>query len=189
MEVLLGSKSPRRAELLKAVGIKFTLISLDVNEDYPETINLEDVAEYLACKKSEGYTQSLHNKILLTADTTVLLNGEIINKPKSLSDAADMLKKISGKMHTVLTGVCLRSETTKIAFTDKTNVYFKTLTDEQINFYVQNYSPLDKAGAYGIQEWIGYIGVEKIDGDFYNVMGLPINRVYEALLKMNCKFI
>ena len=181
MEVLLGSKSPRRKDLLQGAGINFTLINIDVKEDYPNSIALEDVAEFLACKKSEGYTQNLYNKILLTADTTVLLEGEIINKPKDLNDAIVMLKKMSGKMHTVFTGVCLRTEKEKISFTDKTNVYFKDLTTEQIKYYIENFNPLDKAGAYGIQDWIGYVGVSKIDGDFFNAMGLPINRVYEAL--------
>lgn len=185
MELLLGSKSPRRQELLKGAGIDYTLITIDSDEDFPEDMDGEKVAEYLAIKKAEAFEGDLENKILLTADTTVFLEGEIINKPLDEEDAIKMLSKLSGKMHTVFTGVCLRSKNKEIAFTDKTNVYFKKLTKGQIEFYVLNYKPLDKAGAYGIQDWIGYIGVEKIEGDFFNVMGLPVNRVYDELLELN----
>lgn len=185
MELLLGSKSPRRQELLKGAGIDYTLITIDSDEDFSEDMDGEKVAEYLAIKKAEAFEGDLENKILLTADTTVFLEGEIINKPLDEEDAIKMLSKLSGKMHTVFTGVCLRSKNKEIAFTDKTNVYFKKLTKEQIEFYVLNYKPLDKAGAYGIQDWIGYIGVEKIEGDFFNVMGLPVNRVYDELLELN----
>lgn len=183
MELLLGSKSPRRQELLKGAGIEYTLVNIDSDEDFPDDMEKEKVAKYLAIKKAEAYTGNLENKILLTADTTVYLDGEIINKPEDEADAIKMLSKLSGKMHTVFTGVCLRSKTQEIAFTDKTNVYFKVLTQDQIVYYVQNFKPLDKAGAYGIQDWIGYIGVTKIEGDFFNVMGLPVNRVYDELQK------
>lgn len=187
MELLLGSKSPRRQELLKGAGIDYTLINIDSDEDFPEDLDSEKVAEYLAIKKAEAYVGDLENKILLTADTTVYLEGEIINKPLDEDDAIKMLTKLSGKMHTVFTGICLRSKNKEIAFTDKTNVYFKELLPEQIDFYVRNYKPLDKAGAYGIQDWIGYVGVEKIEGDFFNVMGLPVNRVYDELRRFGCK--
>ena len=183
MELLLGSKSPRRQELLKGAGTEYTLVNIDSDEDFPDDMEKEKVAEYLAIKKAEAYKGNLENKILLTADTTVYLDGEIINKPEDEADAVKMLTKLSGKMHTVFTGVCLRSKSQEITFTDKTNVYFKDLTNEQIVYYVQNFRPLDKAGAYGIQDWIGYIGVTKIEGDFFNVMGLPVNRVYDELQK------
>ena len=183
MELLLGSKSPRRQELLKGAGIEYTLVNIDSDEDFPDDMDKEKVAEYLAIKKAQAFKENLEKKILLTADTTVYLEGEIINKPVDEADAIEMLTKLSGKMHTVFTGVCLRSKTHEIAFTDKTNVYFKVLTQEQIVYYVQNFKPLDKAGAYGIQDWIGYIGVTKIEGDFFNVMGLPVNRVYDELQK------
>lgn len=183
MELLLGSKSPRRQELLKGAGIEYTLVNIDSDEDFPDDMDKEKVAEYLAIKKAQAFKGNLEKKILLTADTTVYLEGEIINKPVDEADAIEMLTKLSGKMHTVFTGVCLRSKTHEIAFTDKTNVYFKVLTQEQIVYYVQNFKPLDKAGAYGIQDWIGYIGVTKIEGDFFNVMGLPVNRVYDELQK------
>lgn len=187
MELLLGSKSPRRQELLKGAGIDYTLINIDSDEEYPDDLAGEKVAEYLAIKKAEAYKGNLENKILLTADTTVYLEGEIINKPLDESHAIKMLTKLSGKMHTVFTGVCLRSISKEIAFTDKTNVYFKELSQDQIEFYVKNYKPLDKAGAYGIQDWIGYIGVEKIEGDFFSVMGLPVNRVYDELRRFESK--
>lgn len=183
LEILLGSKSPRRKELLKGAGIQFTLVNIDSDEDFPEEMAGEKVSEFLAIKKAEAYTGNLENKILLTADTTVYLEGEIINKPLNEADAIAMLTKLSGKMHSVFTGVCLRSKSKEISFTDKTNVYFKVLTKDEIEYYVKKFKPSDKAGAYGIQDWIGYIGVTKIEGDFFNVMGLPVNRVYDELKK------
>ena len=184
MELLLGSKSPRRQELLKGAGLNFTLVNIESDEDYPINLACEKVAEYLAIKKAEAYHGDLENKILLTADTTVYLEGEIINKPLNEKDAIAMLTRLSGKMHSVFTGVCLRTKYQEIAFTDKSNVYFKKLKPEQIEYYVKNFKPFDKAGSYGIQDWIGYIGVEKIEGDFFNVMGLPVNRVYDALQRI-----
>ena len=184
MELLLGSKSPRRQELLKGAGLANTLVDINTDEDFPESVPAENVAEYLAVKKSLAFEGNLEDQILLTADTTVWLEGEIINKPLDELDAIKMLTKLSGKMHSVFTGVCLRTKARKIAFTDKSNVYFKRLSKEQIEYYVSQFKPLDKAGAYGIQDWIGYIGVTKIEGDFFNVMGLPINRVYDALQKL-----
>ena len=139
MELLLGSKSPRRQELLKGAGIDYTLINIDSDEDFHPDMAGEKVAEYLEIKKAEAYIGDLENKILLTADTTVYLEGEIINKPENEDDAIKMLTKLSGKMHTVFTGVCLRSKTQEIAFTDQTNVYFKGLTREQIVYYVRNF--------------------------------------------------
>lgn len=183
LEILLGSKSPRRKELLKGAGIQFTLVNIDSDEDFPEEMAGEKVSEFLATKKAEAYTGNLENKILLTADTTVYLEGEIINKPLNEADAIAMLTKLSGKIHSVFTGVCLRSKSKEISFTDKTNVYFKVMTKDEIEYYVKKFKPSDKAGAYGIQDWIGYIGVTKIEGDFFNVMGLPVNRVYDELKK------
>lgn len=185
MEILLGSKSPRRQALLSDTKISYTSVNIDSDEDFHESMNPELAAEYLAVKKSNAYTKKLENQVLLTADTVVYLNHKIINKPENEADAIRMLSKLSGNMHTVYTGVCLRTNTQLISFTDKTNVYFKPITKEEIEFYVSRFKPLDKAGAYGIQDWIGYIGISKIEGDFFNVMGLPINRVYDELKKLN----
>jgi septum formation protein len=181
LHLLLGSKSPRRQEILKGANLPFELVSIDSDENFPPTMKGEEVAEFLAIKKSNAYKNELKQSILLTADTVVFLEGEIINKPNNEKHAIDMLEKLSGKMHTVYTGVCLRSTSSQIAFTDKTNVYFNKLASSEINYYIHHYKPLDKAGAYGIQDWIGYIGIEKIEGNFFNVMGLPINKVYKAL--------
>jgi septum formation protein len=185
MEILLGSKSPRRQALLNDAGIKFTSVNIESDEDFHESMNPELVAEYLAVKKSNAYLENLVDQVLLTADTVVFLENKIINKPENTADAVRMLTKLSGKMHTVYTGVCLRTNSQLISFTNKTNVYFKAISSEEINYYVKNFKPLDKAGAYGIQDWIGYIGISKIDGDFFNVMGLPINLVYDQLKKLN----
>lgn len=185
MEVLLGSKSPRRQELLKGAGIDFLLVNIDCLEDFPDNIPLEEVAEYLSIKKSLAFTGELNGKVLLTSDTTVLLDNTILNKPDNEEHARQMLRMMSGKMHRVFTGVCLRSTSAQYTFTDITNVYFKEITELEIDYYVSNFKPLDKAGAYGIQDWIGYIGINRIEGDFFNVMGLPVNRVYD-LLKQIC---
>jgi len=185
MEILLGSKSPRRQALLKDVGILFTSVNIDSDEDFHESMNPELVAEYLAIKKSNAYVEKLENQVLITADTVVFLDQQIINKPQNKAHAINMLQKLSGKKHTVYTGVCLRTESQIFSFTDKTNVYFKVIAQEEIEYYVSHFNPFDKAGAYGIQDWIGYIGIAKIDGDFFNVMGLPINRVYDQLKKLN----
>ena len=184
MTILLGSKSPRRQELLKGAGIAYTLVNIDCEENFPDSLPLDKVAEYLAIKKSMAYCEELEDNILLTSDTTVLLDNLILNKPQNEEHAKQMLRLISGKMHKVYTGVCLRSKYRKIAFTDITNVYFKEIDESDIAFYVSNYNPLDKAGAYGIQDWIGYVGISRIEGDFFNVMGLPVNRVYESLKQM-----
>jgi len=181
MELLLGSKSPRRKELLDAVGLKYTLVDINTNERFPMTLPANEVAEYLALKKSKAFKKKLINQILITADTVVVIDEQIINKPANEDEAKRMLSLLSGRMHAVYTGVCIRNEESILSFTDKTNVYFKDLTSKEIDHYVERFKPMDKAGGYGIQEWIGYIGVSKIEGDFFNVMGLPINRVYHEL--------
>jgi len=181
MKILLGSKSPRRQELLKNAGIQFTLVEIDCEENFPESMPLEDIAEYLAIKKSNAYANNLTGSVLITSDTTVIVDNKILNKPENEDQAIQMLMLLSGRMHRVLTGVCLRTDSQQMAFTDTTNVYFKDISQSEIEYYVSNYKPLDKAGAYGIQDWIGYIGISRVEGDFFNVMGLPINRVYEML--------
>ncbi len=182
MQIILASKSPRRQQLLAGLDIPFEIDPMDIPEDFPEHLNGAAVAEYLALAKSKGYTKPLNEKILLTCDTIVCLDGETINKPIDLEDAKRMLRKLSGKMHEVYTGVCLRNESSEQVFSECTKVYFCRLTDEQINHYVKKYQPLDKAGAYGVQEWIGYVAVERMEGCYYNVMGLPLSRIYRELM-------
>ncbi|NUM32471.1 MAG: septum formation protein Maf [Bacteroidetes bacterium] len=181
LKILLGSKSPRRKFLLKSTELKFKTVNIDSDEDFPANLKYQKVAEYLAIKKSKSFNGNLKGKILLTADTIVWLEGKIINKPLDYNNAVKMLSELSGKKHYVFTGVCLRSEKNQISFTEKSIVYFKNLNEKQINHYIKKYKPFDKAGAYGIQDWIGLTGISKIEGDYFNIMGLPINRVYEYL--------
>ena len=167
--ILLASASYRRRELLTQLGVQYSLV--------------KDVSEYLACQKSEAYKDLQGNDLLITADTTVVVDGKILGKPKDYSDAFQMLKLLSGKTHCVITGVCLRSVEKMVRFSVKTEVTFSTLDDEEIRFYIENFKPYDKAGAYGIQEWIGKVAVESINGSFYNVVGLPVQRLYRELKK------
>ncbi len=164
--------------------LPFRVVSYEVEELFPADLPAMEVPEYLAHLKSEGYPVPLTaSEILITADTVVICEGEILGKPRDEEDARAMLRRISGRSHTVITGVTLRSATKKESFSCSSTVHFAPLSDEEIDFYVDNYSPLDKAGSYGIQEWIGYIGIEGIEGSFYNVMGLPIQRLYKELNK------
>lgn len=186
--IILASSSPRRISLMRDTGFKFEIRNISVDEEYPSDLKATDVAIYLACKKSDYFKEVLNDELIITADTTVCLDGEIIGKPKDREDAVNILKKLSGNKHSVITGVCLKMKDKVISFSECTYVYFKDLNDEEINYYVDNFKPYDKAGAYGIQEWIGYIGVEKIEGSFFNVMGLPIHRLYNEINTIN-KFI
>lgn len=183
-KILLASKSPRRRALLKELGFNVEIVEPSHgNEDYPGHLKAEEIPLYLAKAKSAEYDKPLKdNEILLTADTIVWLNNKIIGKPDSLEDAVSMIAELSGNMHEVFTGVCLRSLNKQVAFYDATRVYFKHLDRWEIESYVSHYKPLDKAGAYGIQEWIGFIGIERIEGSYFNVMGLPIHRVYKELI-------
>lgn len=182
--LLLASQSPRRRELLKILDRPFqTVVLKDIKEDYPTDLQLEKVPEYLSKLKAAAYVSQLKDDdILITADTVVILNGEIIGKPYDLEDAKRMLHKLSGNTHKVITGVTLTSKKKSVTFSTVTDVTFAHLSDGEINFYVDNYKPLDKAGAYGIQEWIGAVGVAGINGSYYNVMGLPVHRLYNELL-------
>lgn len=186
--IILASSSPRRISLMRDTGFKFEIRNISVDEEYPSDLKATDVAIYLACKKSDYFKEVSNDELIITADTTVCLDGEIIGKPKDREDAVNILKKLSGNKHSVITGVCLKMKDKVISFSECTYVYFKDLNDEEINYYVDNFKPYDKAGAYGIQEWIGYIGVEKIEGSFFNVMGLPIHRLYNEINTIN-KFI
>lgn len=181
-EIILASKSPRRQQLLADLGLKFNVQSMDVPEDFPEGLGMTEVPVYLAELKAEAFRPLLKdNQLVITADTIVWLDGQVMNKPVDYADGFRMLKELSGNKHQVLTGVCLLSTQKKVSFYALTNVWFKQLSDEEIHYYLENYSPYDKAGAYGIQEWIGYIGIHRIEGSFFNVMGLPIQGLYEHL--------
>lgn len=180
--LILGSKSPRRKELLEGLGIQFETRTKEVEETFSSEINPYKVAEFLAEKKASSFVNELNqDDIVITSDTIVLCEGEILGKPKNVEDAFRMLTKLSGKSHEVITGVCLKSLNKTISFSDTTKVWFNPLSTDEINYYISNYKPYDKAGSYGIQEWIGYIGISKIEGTYFNVMGLPVNLLYKRL--------
>ena len=193
MHIILASNSPRRKELLAGLGIPYDVFVLQgIDESYPDTLPANEVAEYIARKKAKAYRNenaklSIINcqlSIILTADTIVVCDGEILGKPHDADDACAMLRKLSGKTHQVYTGYCLQTADKTVSGTVCSDVTFKELSDEEITYYVEKYKPLDKAGAYGIQEWIGYIGITGIRGSYYNVMGLPVQRIYEEIKKL-----
>lgn len=181
--LLLASQSPRRRELMTGCAIPYELAPrYDCDETYPSSLAAEEVPAYLSRLKSDAYPVPLSpNEVLLTADTVVILEGEVLGKPADRADALRMLARLSGNRHTVITGVTLRSTERAHTFSVRSDVWFRSLTEEEIAYYVDHYRPFDKAGSYGIQEWIGYAAIERIDGSFYNVMGLPIQRVYVEL--------
>lgn len=181
-ELILASKSPRRQQLLRDLGLNFSVQSMDIPEVFPESLGMTEVPVYLAELKAEAFRPQLKdNQLVITADTIVWLDGHVLNKPADYDEGFRMLSNLSGKKHQVITGVCLLSANKKISFYALTDVWFKPLTDEEIHYYLVHYQPYDKAGAYGIQEWIGYVGINHIEGSFFNVMGLPIQSVYEHL--------
>ncbi len=182
--IILASQSPRRQELLKMANVSFEVVIVpDVPEDFPSTMPVEEVAEFLAGQKQKAYEHlwSKPQTLVITADTIVELKGRVINKPADRAEAIQMLQQLSANKHRVLTGVVLRSAEKQQAFTSVTEVWFKALKRDDIEYYVDHYQPFDKAGAYGVQEWIGLIGVSQINGSFYNVMGLPVAKLYEEL--------
>ena len=182
-QIILASGSPRRQELLGLMGIDFVKRLKPVEEVFPQELKPEEAARFLCEKKAMAFEDSeiAWNELIITADTIVCLDDEILNKPENRTHAIEMLQKLSGKKHLVITGVAMRSRKKLKSFTVSTNVSFKKLTDEEIIFYVDNFRPFDKAGAYGIQEWIGFIGITAIDGSYYNVVGLPTARLYDEL--------
>lgn len=184
-EILLASNSPRRRELLAGLDIEYRVTALpEVDESYPATLSGEEIPLYISQEKAAAYrNQMKENTLLITADTIVWLDGRVYGKPHDLDDAKAMLRALSGKTHTVITGVTLTSMQKQISFAVSTEVDFASLADDEIDYYVDRYRPLDKAGAYGVQEWIGYIGVTGLHGSYYNVMGLPIQRLYTELKK------
>ena len=181
--MILGSKSPRRKELLEKLGFDFKQISLNADESYPNDLPPNEVAEYLSRKKAAaGVSKLKDDELLITSDTTVVIGDNILNKAADRDEAKAMLEQLSGKEHQVISGVCLSTKEKAISFSVNTKVFFKALSEEEIEYYIDQFQPYDKAGAYGIQEWIGMIGVEKIEGSFYNVMGLPVKEVFEEIL-------
>lgn len=182
--IVLASKSPRRKQLLTDLGIKFSIVTKDTDESFPVGMQVSSVPEYLAEKKALAFEKEIDGKqLIITADTIVMQDGMILTKPENDKHAKEILQCLSGNKHQVITGVCLFSEKKKVVFSVSTDVWFKKLTSEEIDYYIKNYKPFDKAGAYGIQEWIGYVGIYRIDGSYFNVMGLPVQQVYEQLSK------
>lgn len=183
--IILASKSPRRQQFLKDLDIPFTIQLKEVEEVYPKELQASEITDYLADLKSKPFANSLtENDVLITSDTIVWLDNKALGKPKDTKDAFRILQALSGKKHQVITSVSLKGTNFQTIFNDTTNVYFKELTVDEINYYIENHQPFDKAGSYGIQEWIGFIGIERIEGSYYNVMGLPVQKLYKELLKM-----
>jgi septum formation protein len=181
---ILGSNSPRRKEILKEIGLDFSIYPSNIDENFNKEIDLEDIPVFLAEKKANALKNKLkENDVLITADTIVIYKNELLSKPENSYQAKEMLEKLSGKSHKVITGVCLLSKNNKSIFSSKTIVTFNDLDKFEIEFYVNKYKPFDKAGSYGIQEWVGLIGVKKIEGSYTNVVGLPASMVYTELKK------
>jgi len=184
MKLILGSKSPRRKELLASIGMQFEIRTKETDENYPESLPIDQVAEYIAQLKADDLIEDLQDdEILLCADTTVQIDNILLGKPKDARDASKMLSLLSGRTHFVTTGVVLASNEMELSFSVRTEVTFKPLSMDEIEYYIETYKPFDKAGSYGIQEWIGYIGIQKINGSYNNVVGLPTQEVYQALQK------
>lgn len=182
MKLLLASKSPRRRELIAGLGLPFEVVSAECEETYPADLTEGNIPLFIAREKASAYKKTLHpGEVLVTADTIVWLDGQVLGKPCDEDEAVKMLRSLSGTTHQVYTGVCLRSQNKEESFVSRTDVTFRHFTDEEIYRYIREYRPYDKAGAYGIQEWIGYIGCTAISGSFYNVMGLPTARLFSAL--------
>ena len=183
-KIILASQSPRRKQLMEMAELEFEVLIADVDETNPPGMPASQVPEHLARKKADAVSLWVNDAIVIAADTLVLLDDHILGKPRDAAHAIEILKQLSGRVHTVVTGVCIRKEQKEICFSTTTEVHFRKLSDEQIAHYVAQYKPFDKAGAYAIQEWIGVTGIEKINGDYYNVMGLPIGEVCLRLAEL-----
>ncbi|MCT4602701.1 MAG: Maf-like protein [Marinifilum sp.] len=182
--LILASQSPRRHQMMKELGLEFEIKTKEVEEVYPDGLSPKEIPAYLAELKALAFESDLkNNELVITADTIVCVDDWILGKPKDREDAFKMLSALSGKSHQVISGVCLKSKEKKVSFATTTNVHFKKLSTEEIDYYIDNYKPFDKAGAYGIQEWIGFIGINGIEGSYFNVVGLPIQKLYEELSK------
>ncbi|WP_256007384.1 MULTISPECIES: Maf family protein [Pedobacter] len=182
LPIILASKSPRRQELMKAMDLEFKVEIREVDESYPAGLAPAEIAVFISEKKAMAFPEQTADHIVITADTIVASKGQILGKPADSTDAVRMLKQLSGEVHHVFTGVTISYRGNILSFYDETEVVFRELTDEQINYYVEQYNPLDKAGSYGIQDWIGMVGVERISGSYTNVMGLPTEKLYQTLL-------
>ncbi len=183
--IILASKSPRRQELLAGLGVSFEVITKEVDESFPSGLSPKDAALYIAAKKSRAFDPVPSDAIVVVADTLVAIGQEIIGKPENREAAVDSLRRLSGRMHVVITAVGLTTAATSTVFHEVTEVYFKDLSDRQIAYYVDTYRPYDKAGAYGIQEWIGSVAIERINGSYNNVVGLPTARLYDELIRIS----
>lgn len=185
-KVILASGSPRRRELMAGLGVNYEVRILpDVDESYPDTLQGEEIPLYIAKEKADAYIPMMQpDEMIITADTIVWLDGKVLGKPRDREDALQMLRTMSGRTHEVFTGVCITTTDWQRSFTAQTEVRFATLSEDEIIYYVDNFKPMDKAGAYGVQEWIGFIGVENISGSYYNIMGLPVQKLYRELLKV-----
>lgn len=181
--LILASNSPRRQQLMRDAGFEFTVKVKDTEEDFPKTMPAVEVPAYLARKKAEAFREELNHEIILTADTIVVIENDILNKPKDALEASQMLRKLSGKQHQVITGVCVMTQESTETFIDVANVFFRELTDFEIEYYIETCRPFDKAGAYGVQDFIGMVGIPRMEGSYFTVMGLPIHKVYEVLSK------
>ena len=181
-QLVLASKSPRRQMLLRQLDWSFEIVTQDTDESYPPDLDIADVAAYIASEKAKAVLPKINkDQLIIAADTIVRLDNTIFGKPKDAKDAFRILQQLSGKTHEVITGVCLQTQEAEHHFSSTTAVYFKTLSEKQIKYYIKKFKPYDKAGAYAIQEWIGMVGIEKIEGCYFNVMGLPLSRLYEEL--------
>ena len=181
-KIILASKSPRRQMILTEAGIDFTVRPVDILEDHFVNLPVDEVAQHIAEQKAKQFPYLKENEIVIAADTTVIINDTILGKPSDKKQAKQMLSSLSGKSHHVTTGVCVKDKHQMYSFSDTTLVHFRTLTDKEIDYYIKNFEPFDKAGAYGIQEWIGMIGVPRIEGSYFTVMGLPMHKLYNVLL-------
>ncbi|MDY3351524.1 Maf family nucleotide pyrophosphatase [Riemerella anatipestifer] len=185
MKLYLASQSPRRKELLNQLGFDFEIVSINCDEIYPKDLEINKIAGYLSELKANAFRPLSEGEVLLTADTIVTFDNKVLGKPKNEAEAQEMLKSLSGNSHDVYTSVCIKTTAETLTLTDKATVYFSHLTDEEISYYTENYKPYDKAGAYGIQEWLGMAKIEKVEGSFYTIMGLPTHLVYQQLSVLN----
>lgn len=185
-KIVLASNSPRRKELLSGLNLEYTVRVLpDIDESYPDTLKGEEIPMYISREKAEAYRNSMaEDELIITADTVVCINEKVLGKTRTLEEAKEMLRELSGKTHQVITGVCLMTRDLQRTFSATTQVTFDVLTEDEIEFYVEKFRPLDKAGAYGVQEWIGFVGVSRLEGSYFNVMGLPVQRLYQELKKL-----
>ncbi|MDT7831857.1 Maf family nucleotide pyrophosphatase [Flavobacteriaceae bacterium S356] len=182
--IILASGSPRRQQFFKDLDIPFSIQLKEVEEIYPEDLMAEEITDYLARLKSQQFTEIQDNEVVITSDTIVWLNERALGKPKNYNDAFLMLQSLSGRSHDVYTSICIKTKNNEKVISDCTKVYFKELSDKEIHYYLKEYKPFDKAGSYGIQDWIGLIGIDKIEGSYFNVMGLPVHKLYKELMKL-----